>query len=344
MGIPTSVVVITLNRPDYVRTCLQRLQAQQPRPDQVIVVDSSQDDRTTRVVAEFPGVLYLRNENGFGRMTTSRNIALKHCTGAIIAFVDDDAFAHAGWLAALLAAYTDPKIGAVGGRALNNQPGEEKQGVDRIGRLMPYGDVQGNFAADPGAILPVDHIMGCNMSFRREVLARLGGFREDFPGISGVCEDTDMSLRVRKMGYTILFNPAAVVDHVAAPQAIGKRFDTRYSYNAQRNRLVMLISNYGPFSGYVWRYIFHSLWRDTRKLGRIVRGIGPFADALAHWGANTLGSLVGMVLGVRLLIRHRADPVRHDRDAQEIARILGRSVETSPLRPTPIDEPQRATF
>src|SRR5258708_6425122 len=139
MAARTSVIVITLNRPDYVRKCLEALERQEPRPDQIIVVDSSKDDLTTKVTAEFPDVLYLRNDNGFGRMTTSRNIALKHCTGEIIAFVDDDAFAHAGWLSALAAAYTSPEIGAVGGRALNNIPGEETQGLDRIGKLTPYG-------------------------------------------------------------------------------------------------------------------------------------------------------------------------------------------------------------
>ncbi|MCW3051905.1 MAG: hypothetical protein JWN14_1075 [Chthonomonadales bacterium] len=324
----TSVIVITLNRPDYVRKCLTCLESQEPRPDQIIVVDSSKDDITTKVVAEFPDVLYLRNDNGFGRMTTSRNISLKHCTGDFIAFVDDDAFAHPGWLAGLLAAYTSPEIGAVGGRALNNIPGEETQGVDHIGKLTSYGSLDGNFAADPGKTLSVDHIIGCNMSFRREVLARLGGFREDFPGISGVCEDTDMSLRVRKLGYTILFTPEAVVDHIAAPQAIGKRFDTRYTYNGHRNRIVMLISNFGLFSPIVVLCIFHSLWRGLYSLGRFLRGLKPGFLALAHLGAIAGGLAVGLVLGVKLMIQHRRDPVRHDPDALEIVRALNEPIKT----------------
>ena len=323
----TSVIVITLNRPDYVRRCLECLESQVPHPDQIIVVDSSKDDVTTKVVAEFPGVLYLRNDNGFGRMTTSRNIALKHATGEIIAFVDDDAFAHAGWLAGLLAAYTSPEIGAVGGRALNNNPGEETQGIDRIGKLTPYGSLEGYFAADPGKTISVDHIIGCNMSFRREVLARLGGFREDFPGISGVCEDSDMSLRVRKLGYTILFTPAAVLDHVGAPQAVGKRFDTAYTFNGHRNRMVMLVSNFGLFSHYVVGCIFYSIWRGVYSLGRFLKGIQPGMLALAHLGAILRGLAVGLVLGIQLMREHRRDPVRHDPDALEIAQALNGPVK-----------------
>jgi GT2 family glycosyltransferase len=322
MAARTSVIVITLNRPDYVRQCLEALERQEPRPDQIIVVDSSKDDLTANMVANFPGVLYLRNDNGFGRMTTSRNIALKHSTGEIIAFVDDDAFAHAGWLAGLVAAYTSPEIGAVGGRALNNVPGEETQGVDRIGRLTKYGNLESNFAADPGKTIEVDHIIGCNMSFRREVLARLGGFREDFPGISGVSEDSDMSLRVRKLGYTILFTPAAVVDHVSAPQAVGKRFDARYAYNGTRNRMVMLISNFGLFSNYVIGCIGFILWNGVYGLRRFVRGFRPGFVAVTHLGASLAGMAAGMVLGTRLMLQHRRDPIRHDPDAVEISRAL----------------------
>ena len=57
-------------------------------------------------------------------MTASRNIGLKAATGEIIAFIDDDAFVQEGWLRNLLASYKDISIGAVGGRALNNQPDE----------------------------------------------------------------------------------------------------------------------------------------------------------------------------------------------------------------------------
>jgi GT2 family glycosyltransferase len=80
---------------------------------------------------------------------------------------------------------------------------------------------------------------------RREVVARLGGFREDYPGISGVREDSDMCLRVKSLGYHILFNPAACADHIGAPQAKGNRFDYRYTFFGQRNHMVLLIRTWG---------------------------------------------------------------------------------------------------
>ena len=64
--------------------------------------------------------------------------------------------------------------------------------MSAIGRLLPDGRLTGFFGADPGRIIDVNHGIGANMAFRRHVLGRLGGFRDDFRGIGGVREDTDV--------------------------------------------------------------------------------------------------------------------------------------------------------
>jgi GT2 family glycosyltransferase len=319
LPVNVSVIIVTLNRPDCVRQCLARLAAQEPQPDQIIVVDGSADDLTRRVVESFRSVLYLRNENGYGRMTASRNIGLKAARGKIIAFLDDDAFARDGWLANLLRTYEEHSdVGAVGGRALNNQPDEAKIGVDKIGRLTRDGRLEGWFAADPGKVIAVDHLMGCNMSFRREVLARLGGFREDYPGISGVREDSDMCLRVRRLGYGILFNPLACVDHIGAPQVKGKRFDWRYVYYANRNHTTMLIRNFGPVAGILWRNLAMAAVSLAGESGRRIAG------ALVRLGAAIVGILFGIPCGLWLRVKTGDDPARLDADGRAISRALGR--------------------
>ncbi len=307
-----SVIIVTLSRPDCVRRCVDHLRAQTRQPEEVIVVDSSANNLTRDVVEGFPGIVYTRNENGFGRMTASRNIGLKYAKGDVIAFLDDDAFAHPGWLENLLATYGDPDVGAVGGRALNHQPGEERCGVEVIGRLLPNGTHTGNFGADPGRIVEVDHLMGCNMSFRRDVLAKLGGFREDYPGISGVREDTDMCLRVRRANFRLLFNPAAAVDHIGAPQMVGRRFDTRYAYYSARNHVVMLARNGGPLGRYI-------IWLAVSSMREFVRRLG---GAVARLLANAIGTCAGIVSAARLIGKSGRDPIRHDSEAQELRRTL----------------------
>ena len=51
---PSDVLVLcTRNRPDEVRTCLETVRVQTRVPDRVLVVDSSDDDATERIVADF---------------------------------------------------------------------------------------------------------------------------------------------------------------------------------------------------------------------------------------------------------------------------------------------------
>jgi GT2 family glycosyltransferase len=319
----TTVIVITLDRAEYLQRCLTCLHAQSLLPDQIIVVDSSKDVRALAVVKAFPNVVYLRNECGLGRMTASRNIGLKQALGDVIAFVDDDAFAHPQWLANLLEPYADPSVGAVGGRALNGQPDEAKLGKSEIGRLYPNGTLTGYFAADPGGPVAVDHIIGCNMSFRRAVLAKLGGFREDFSGFSSLREDSDMSLRVKRLGYRIIFCPGAVVDHVGAPQVKGRRFDVRYLYYVERNHLSMLARNYGLTSPIIWRYLLHNSRAANLELVRRSGG------AMARFVARMSGMVVGVAEGVHLLTLSGSSTVRSDIAGTEITDALTNAARTS---------------
>lgn len=144
------------------------------------------------------------------------------------------------------------------------QPGEALEGVGDIGRLTSDGRLTGFFAADPGHTIEVDHLLGANMSFGSDVLARMGGLREGFPGTC-LREETDICLRIRRLGFRIVLNPRAVVDHVAAPQFRGQRFDVRYDYYAQRNHLVLLLRNFGPSDPVVRRYLTATVRTLTRS-------------------------------------------------------------------------------
>jgi GT2 family glycosyltransferase len=296
------------------------LLSQTQLPDEIIVVDASIDDLTANLVAgQFPGVIYLRNPRGRGNMTSSRNMALKHATGDILAFIDDDSFAERDWLENLAATYTSEDIGAVGGRALNGQPDEETRGVDEIGRIHPNGLITQHFAANPGKIIEVDIVIGCNMSFRREVLGALGGFREHYTGYSGSCEDTDICLRVKKLGYRLRFNPAACVEHKGAPQFKGRRFDLRYEVFGYRNYLMLLIVNYGLLDGFPWRA---SGWLAWSAITDFVRRVGGgFLLACAR----IVGGIAGVSLGIFRRTALGADPGRHDPEGEEIRRLLSAS-------------------
>jgi GT2 family glycosyltransferase len=308
-----TVAVVTYERPTYVERCLRHLQAQTCPPAEIIVVDSSTSRDTERLVrSEFPSVTYAICPAGRGATGTARQISYRLTTTDVLAFVDDDAFAEPEWLATLLPLFDDPSVGAVGGRQIRHQPGELTEGVDAIGRLLPDGTITGSFAADPGRVVEVDHLLGANMAFRRSVLDQLGGI---YDGYAGTCtrEETDICLRVGRAGYRLLYTPDAVVEHVAGPYAKGERFDLRYAYWIQKNHLIMLIRIFGPSAPVLRRFLVSS-WRSfladgATRLGRAGRRAGRGEIQGASQAAGSAGlrisaaaaaTLTGVVEGIRL--------------------------------------------
>jgi GT2 family glycosyltransferase len=307
-----SVVVITLSRPDFLAKCLRHIEAQTVAPKEVIVVDASPDESTYNlVVGEFPTVRYIRNPLGPGTMGASRNLGLAASTGDVVVFVDDDAYADDRWLELLLEPYADPGVGGVGGRASRDIAGEEHFGVDEIGLLRPDGTLTGNFAADPGHIVEVDHFLGANMSYRRSVLEGLGGIRDGYPGTC-LREDTDLSLRVKLSGWKLVYVPDAWVLHVAAPYVRGSRFDLRYQYYGQRNHVVLLARIFGPGSRQFRRYVVVGARIVVGELAKALRFVPDveargIRTAVKSAGGHIMrasmmgaGLAVGIQAGIRL--------------------------------------------
>ncbi len=279
-----SVVVVTYNRPDYLRNCLQHIQAQTVTPDAILVVDSSSDAKTRDLMrAEFPDVLYLRNPLGAGTTATARGMGLDAVRTQVIAFIDDDAYAHPDWLATLLEPYADQDVAGVGGRVRNGQPGEERQGLGQIGKFLPDGTLTGYFSADPGERVDVDHLLGASMSFRTDRLRAIGGIHDYYPGTC-LREESDIALRLRQHGWRLVFEPAAVVDHVAGPYAKGQRFDLRYRYYSQRNHIVLLSQTVGLSSAQARNYLGVARQEATRQF---TTGLSALGHSAGRDGART---------------------------------------------------------
>jgi hypothetical protein len=113
-----SVTIVTRNRAPMLRNALQSLVGQERPPDQVVVVDNASTDETVAVAQSFSGRLNmtLLHEDRVG-IPIARNTSLRHCTGDIVALMDDDCVADKRWLAEIEQPFLrDPHIAAVGGR------------------------------------------------------------------------------------------------------------------------------------------------------------------------------------------------------------------------------------
>lgn len=113
-----SLILVTRNRAGLLERCLNSVRAQLRPPDELVVVDNGSTDDTAGVVRRFQAAYPVRYvtelQPGVGR---ARVAGCNSASGDILAFIDDDAVAEPGWLAALEECfYLDPCVGIVGGR------------------------------------------------------------------------------------------------------------------------------------------------------------------------------------------------------------------------------------
>lgn len=329
MTVTASVIVVTQGRPDDVRRCLTHLMALHTPPLEIVVVDSSHDDGTVRVVRdEFPEAQLRHNELSEGTMAGSRQIGFAAAQGDVVAFVEDVVSAEPDWLEELLKPYAESRVVAVGGRTLNGIAGEEVDGIGEIGRLLPNGNMTGNFAADSGGLIEVDHLLGVNMSFRRTAIEAIGGIRGNYLGELSPHEAADISLRLKKAGGVLMFAPRALVHQIRTPDDVpGERFDHHSLYCSRRNHMMMLVRVFGWRDPMVRHYARTTLQEQRqyfwiarshmrrRKLDGTVRSLRMRASAVLLL-TRVATELAGLIAGVPAAIV----AARHDAAANRIAR------------------------
>jgi O-antigen biosynthesis protein len=194
-----SVVVCSRNGAGTLGDCLDGLLELDYPPFEVVVVDDGSTDATGELAASYPFTLV--STGGCG-LAAARNAGIEASSGEIVAFIDDDARPDRDWLKYLAHAFTTSTHAAIGGP--NIPPAEEGAVAECIARA-PGGPVH-VLLTDREA----EHIPGCNMSFRRSALEQIGGFDSAFTTAG---DDVDICWRLRKHGFTLGFQPAAMVWH-----------------------------------------------------------------------------------------------------------------------------------
>lgn len=206
-----SIVIITRHRPHLIGDCVRHVLAQDYTPFEIIVVDASDDDATARALPNDPRVCYLHLENAAHQIPRSRNEGIRCSRGEIIAFIDDDSLVQPGWLRQLVADYTSPQIGGVGGLVL--APGETARANGVLPRITSTGSVLGDFNLRTATPVVVDHLRGCNMSFARQALEAVGGFDVRLDQ-SNFRDETDVCMSIRRAGYQLLYDSRVAVIHL----------------------------------------------------------------------------------------------------------------------------------
>ena len=283
------VVVLNWNGEKYLRDCLRSVLDQTYPEYRVVVVDNaSADGSRDLVTGEFPEaeLLALPENRHFARGTNAGfERAMQDPECRFVVALNNDTRVGREWLAALVRAAADPKVGSVASKMLLmdhpeliNSAGfwitRDGAAVDRgwlekdQGQYDHEADV---FGASAGAAL-----------YRREALDAVGLFDGDF---LAYLEDVDLAWRLRLAGYAARLAPDSVVYHKhsasTAPTSPWK------TYLSERNRIWNLVQNYPA------RYLaLGPPWNAAKNVAALRRRAFPQRYPLAFGQSLGFGPVV----------------------------------------------------
>ena len=203
-----SVIVPAYNARKTIGQCIEALLSQKYQREnyEVIVIDDGSADGTADAVKAYPvKYRYQRNQGP----ATARNAGAGEAQGEIILFTDSDCVPSDNWIAEMIKPFKDKEVVAVKGGYKTRQ----KSMVARFAQI----EFEERFEMLKKAE-SIDMVDTYSAGYRKEIFLQMGGFDPYFPVANN--EDTELSYRMSKLGYKMVFNPDAIVYHLNHPSSI----------------------------------------------------------------------------------------------------------------------------
>ena len=251
-----SLIIPTYGREEALRDTLKDAIAQDYANFEILVVDQtpSHETATEELLTKLSDSKKIKWFClDWASLPGARNYGVRHSTGEIIIFIDDDVQLTRNYITSHVKNFQGhPEIGAVAGRVFDRMKLADSGDNLVIEDLPPE-------AMDPGIAWyhidlvhtvkpqPVISARGCNMSYRREIFTEHNiWFDERFRG-SAVREESDFCLRLRSTtGYQIWYDPEANLVHLGEETGGCHDIATRslkYQITFYHNHFLMALKN-----------------------------------------------------------------------------------------------------
>lgn len=228
----TSIVILTLNKLDYTKQCIESIrQFTEPDSYEIIVVDNHSTDGTVEWLAQQQDIRLIANERNMG-FPAGCNQGIAVATGDNILLLNNDTIVTRNWLTNLLQAlYSSDDIGAVG-PVTNNLSYYQTIPVEYESLADMHQFAASHNIANPDKWEPRVKLVGYCMLIKREVIDKIGTLDERFT--PGNFEDDDYSFRMLLAGYKLLLCKDTFIHHYGS---VSFRSDIQ-AYNSvlDRNR------------------------------------------------------------------------------------------------------------
>ena len=244
-----SVILVLWNQAHLTLRCLQALRAQHGPSLEVVIFDNASQDETGNLLSRVDGATMLRSTTNDGFLLGCNKAIIAACGRAVL-LLNNDAFVHPSAIATALDVLdTNDRVGAVGARLI--LPSGELQEAGSImwsdASSLGYGRGLSPQVGEAMFRRNVDYCSGAFLMTPRRLWDQLGGFDEAFA--PAYYEEADYCMRLRSLGYSVVYEPRVVVDHyefgseeregdaAAASRRNRKLFRARHSNALRRQHL-----------------------------------------------------------------------------------------------------------
>ena len=203
MDLPSvSIIVPVYNGERFIGQCIESLLAlDYPENNrEIIIVDNNSKDRTSEIAKKYPVRYLFERKQG---PCCARNTGIGNAAFPLIAFTDSDCLADKSWIKELVKAFQKKAVGGCGGHLEPVQP------TTVIEEYVIYKEILSQERALRDEAISPPFLLTANAMYRKKILEEAEGFDEEIP----VGEDADLSWRVRWKGYSLEYEPRAIVYH-----------------------------------------------------------------------------------------------------------------------------------
>ena len=296
---PVSVIIAAYNEAKVIRkTIATLLGSDYPNLDILVVDDGSQDGTAAVVTAAYGGDPRVRViEKPNGGKASALNLGIQQCRGEIIVALDADTAFAPDTIPKLVRHFADPAIGAVSG---NVKVGNRRNPLT-IWQAVEYITSQ-NFDRRAFDLLNcITVVPGAVGAWRKDAVILAGLYSSQT-----LAEDTDLTFKIRKLGYRISTDNDALA-YTEAPDTLRDLAKQRFRWAfgtlqcLWKHRAALFNPRYGTFG----TVAMPSLW--VYQIG--FQAIAPVVDLTIVWSLiyshfiapNTSHQNASMLIGYWLL-------------------------------------------
>ncbi len=241
-----SVVIPSKDRTQDIVRCLESISIQTMSSDEVVIVDSSYTEELKSALDSFENLnikyFHIEVDKKFkGSQQIAMNVGLDNSNGDILIFLDDDVILDKFYIENIVYVFENDSEGKIGGvtgeLVVEKKPISPIKGflircynvIPSIFFLQRHGDGRFQASGFPTSIKSgsvdkltnVEFLYGCNMAFRKDVIAKFR-FDENL-NIYGCCfgDDDDTAYRISRE-YQNIYTPFAKVVHNMSPVRANK--------------------------------------------------------------------------------------------------------------------------